>query len=115
MTTPARALWISGGGTALEWGLRNPCSVGVGPGGYRGEGGKVWCLDCGDHYAGRRAQVGEEHLHRDDAHHAARLHAGQHEGEFRRFIAGAHPGDPREVRMDDAGVLARRGGHPACR
>ncbi|MFJ7275294.1 hypothetical protein [Kitasatospora sp. NPDC098663] len=95
MPTP-RTPWIPGGGTALDWGLRNPCPVGVGPGGYRGEGGKVWCLDCGDRYTGRPAQVGDEHAHRDDAHHAARLHADEHEGEFRRFVAALRTQEARE-------------------
>lgn len=96
MTTPSRAPWIPGGGTALEWGLRHPCPVGVGPGGHRGDGGKVWCLWCGDRYAGRPAQVGDDHLHRDDAHHAARLHADDHEADFRRFITGERTREARE-------------------
>ncbi|MFF4815058.1 hypothetical protein ACFY2K_10775 [Kitasatospora sp. NPDC001309] len=96
MHAPARAPWIPGGGTALEWGLRPPCPVGVGPGGYRGEGGKVWCLDCGDRYTGRPAQVGEDHIHQDDAHHAARLHADDHEGELRRFITAERTRETRE-------------------
>ncbi|MER7705437.1 hypothetical protein ABTX81_21415 [Kitasatospora sp. NPDC097605] len=96
MTTPARAPWIPGGGTALDWGLRNPCPVGVGPGGYRGEGGKVWCLDCGDRYTGCPAQVGDEHAHRDDAQFAARLHADEHEAEFRRFVVALRTEEARE-------------------
>ncbi|MFF4922881.1 MULTISPECIES: hypothetical protein [unclassified Kitasatospora] len=96
MTTPARVPWIPGGGTALEWGLRDACPVGVGPGGYRGEGGKVWCLSCGDRYTGRPAQVGDDHHHRDDAHHAARLHADDHEAEIRRFVAAERTRETRE-------------------
>ncbi|MFD4397830.1 hypothetical protein [Kitasatospora sp. NPDC058478] len=96
MPTPTRALWIPGGGTALEWGLRNPCPVGVGPGGYRGQGGKVWCLWCGDRYTGRPAQVGDDHGHRDDAHHAARLHVDDHESDFRRFITAERTREARE-------------------
>ncbi|WP_406111225.1 hypothetical protein [Kitasatospora purpeofusca] len=96
MTTPARAPWIPGGGTALDWGLRDSCPVGVGPGGYRGEGGKVWCLHCGDRFTGRPAQVGDDHLHRDDAHHAARLHADDHEADFRRFVTAERTREARE-------------------
>ncbi|MFE2410812.1 hypothetical protein ACFXDE_20960 [Kitasatospora sp. NPDC059408] len=97
MTTPARAPWIPGGGTALEWGLRIACPVGVGPAGLSGGGGAVWCLDCGDRYAGRPAQVGDDHHHRDDdAHHIARLHADEHEGEFRRFVAAERTREARE-------------------
>ncbi len=96
MTTPAHTPWIPGGGTSLDWGLRNPCPVGVGPGGYRGEGGKVWCLDCGDRYAGRPAQVGDDHPHRDDAYHAARLHADDHEADFRRFVVAERTREARE-------------------
>ncbi|MFI2609686.1 hypothetical protein [Kitasatospora sp. NPDC018619] len=96
MPTPTRAPWIPGGGTALEWGLRDTCPVGVGPGGYRGEGGKVWCLACGDRYTGRPAQIGDDHAHRDDAHHAARLHADDHEADFRRFLASARHAETRE-------------------
>ncbi|MFJ2775720.1 hypothetical protein [Kitasatospora sp. NPDC087315] len=96
MPTPTRAPWIPGGGTALEWGLRNPCPVGVGPAGHRGEGGAVWCLSCGDRYSGRPAQVGDTHGHRDDAHHAARLHADDHEADFRRFVAAQRTREARE-------------------
>ncbi|MGW2539365.1 hypothetical protein ACWC5I_00455 [Kitasatospora sp. NPDC001574] len=95
MPTPL-APWIPGGGTALEWGLRIACPVGVGPAGHRGEGGAVWCLDCGDRYIGRPARVGDEHSHRDDAHHAARLHADDHEGSIRRFIAAERTREARE-------------------
>ncbi|WP_328953645.1 hypothetical protein [Kitasatospora purpeofusca] len=96
MTTPALAPWIPGGGTALEWGLRIACPVGVGPGGYRGDGGKVWCLDCGDGRTGRPAQIGDDHPHRDDAHHAARLHADDHEAEIRRYVTAENNREVRE-------------------
>ncbi|MCX4751470.1 hypothetical protein OG455_39230 [Kitasatospora sp. NBC_01287] len=95
MPTP-RAPWIPGGGTALDWGLRIPCPVGVGPAGLSGEGGAVWCLDCGDRYTGRPAQVGDDHPHRDDAHHAARLHADDHEADFRRFVHAERTREARE-------------------
>lgn len=56
----------------------------------------MWCLDCGDRYAGRPAQVGDDHGHRDDAHHAARLHADDHEADFRRFVAAERTREARE-------------------
>ncbi|MFE2725566.1 hypothetical protein [Kitasatospora sp. NPDC059327] len=56
----------------------------------------MWCLSCGDRYAGRPAQVGDDHLHRDDAHHAARLHADDHEADFRRFVAAERTREARE-------------------
>ncbi|MFJ5924794.1 hypothetical protein ACIQF6_19550 [Kitasatospora sp. NPDC092948] len=97
MHTPARALWIPGGGTALEWGLRDACPVGVGPAGTeRVQWWVVWCLWCGDRYTGRPAQVGDDHGHRDDAHHAARLHADDHEADVRRFTAAARHAEIRE-------------------
>ncbi|MFI1521632.1 hypothetical protein [Kitasatospora cineracea] len=96
MPTPLTP-WIPGGGTALEWGLRNPCPVGVGPGGTaRVQWWLVWCLDCGDRYAGRPAQVGDEHSHRDDAQFAAQLHADEHEADFRRFAAARRTEEARE-------------------
>ncbi|MFJ5233988.1 hypothetical protein ACIQBJ_29305 [Kitasatospora sp. NPDC088391] len=97
MPTPTLAPWIPGGGTALEWGLLNPCPVGVGPGGTaRVRWWLVWCLDCGDRYAGRPAQVGDEHNHRDDARFAARLHADEHEADFRRFVAALRTEEARQ-------------------
>lgn len=68
----------------------------MGPAGLSGEGGAVWCLDCGDRYSGRPAQVGDDHGHRDDAHHAARLHAEDHEADFRRFVTAERTREARE-------------------
>ncbi|MEV7928612.1 hypothetical protein [Kitasatospora sp. NPDC088779] len=97
MTTPTRAPWIPGGGSALGWGLRNPCPVGVGPAGTdRVQWWVVWCLQCGDRYAGRPAQAGDTHAHRDDARHAARLHADDHEADFRRVVAAERTREARE-------------------
>ncbi|MEV7124340.1 hypothetical protein [Kitasatospora griseola] len=57
----------------------------------------IWCLSCSDRYTGRPAQVGGEHGHRDDAHHAARLHADDHEAEIRRFVTAARHAEIREM------------------
>ncbi|WP_043475190.1 hypothetical protein [Kitasatospora sp. MBT66] len=96
-TAPDRPLWVPCGGTALEWGLRNPCPVAISTHTHtRGRWWTVWCLTCGDPYTGYPAEIGERHHHEDDAQHAARLHADDHEGEIRRFLASARHAEIRE-------------------
>ncbi len=96
-TTPDRALWVPCAGTVLEWGLRNPCPVAVSAHTHpRGRWWTVWCLTCGDPYTGYPAEIGDRHHHEDDAQHAARLHADDHEGEIRRFLASARHAETRE-------------------